>query len=213
VLEGRLASRRTAGEASPSTIATTDEFIDVAKDHDKVFFFTVMNDWLYIRCANDTACSVIEEKFHFALGRVPHEAKTIAISDGSLDVALRTGNGPDSEQSCSPGTLFELKKNGSNKVISKCLCSYSNGEMGNAGPTIELFEAAAEWQRHGYARQLMSVVEDQYEDVFAPVAAHARVKFNVCHVTNRHACEWFLGQGFEDWDGMGEDLGKYLSVA
>lgn len=36
------------------------------------------------------------------------------------------------------------------------------------------------------------------------------VKFNVCYVTDRAACDWFLHQGFQDWDGMGEELAKEL---
>jgi hypothetical protein len=187
------------------------EEMQVKKDNETVLVLTMSCEWFYVRCANDTACSIVEGKlaFHFALGRVPHEAKTIAISD-DLEVALRTGNRSTNleDANCRPGTLFELKKNG--KVISKCLCSYRNCEMDNAGPTIELFETAAEWQCHGYGDQLMSVVESHFEDVFASVTEHTRVKFNVCYVTNRHACEWFLVQGFEDWDGMGEELGKYL---
>jgi hypothetical protein len=34
------------------------------------------------------------------------------------------------------------------------------------------------------------------------------VKFNVSYVANRAAFEWFLHHGFQDWDGMGEELGK-----
>lgn len=48
------------------------------------------------------------------------------------------------------------------------------------------------------------------DGVFAELEEAPRVKFNVCYVTNRHACQWFLNWGFEDWYGMGEEIGNYL---
>lgn len=184
--------------------------IELEKDNETAIAMTVRSDWLYVRCASEAASAAVEEKLsgHFALGRARHEERTIPIREDVV-VTVRTGNGGDGvKDGGRPGTLFELGKG--SKVVSKCLCSYSNGEMDSSGPTIELFETAAQWQQHGYGAELMAIVEEHFENTFVKVAEQKRVKFNVCYCTNRHACQWFLSQGFEDWDGMGEELGKYL---
>jgi GNAT superfamily N-acetyltransferase len=183
--------------------------IEVMKGNESVFIMTSESDWIYIRCATEAAAAMIEEKFvpHFALGRVRHEEKVIPIHD-DLAVSMRTGNAEGNSKHCSVGTVFELKKG--EKVICKALCSYSNAEMDASGPTIELLETAKEWQGHGYAKELLTFMEQYFEEVFEGVAEEKSVKFNVCYCTNGHACEWFLGQGFRDWDGMGEELGKFL---
>lgn len=161
-----------------------DEGFEMKKDNETVIHISASFEWLEFRCASDSTAVVLEEalKEHFSLGRVRYEEKTIPIRDDSW-VELCTGEGTGRGQA--PGTLFELKKAG--KVISKCLCSYSNGEMGNDGPTIELFETAEEWRRHGYGSELMAVVQGYFEEIFEPVERQKRVKFNVCYVTNRQA--------------------------
>lgn len=186
------------------------EDIEAKKGDEVILSMTTQSDWIYIRCANEDAAAMVEEKFepHFALGRVRHSEDTMELDGENMSVSIRTGNNAEQRHGTSVGTLFDLKKG--NKVVSKCLCSYKNGEMDASGPTIELLETAAEWQRHGYATQLLEVVSEHFETIFDTVADEKRVKFNVCYCTNRHACEWFLGQGFRDWDGMGEELGRYL---
>jgi GNAT superfamily N-acetyltransferase len=65
------------------------------------------------------------------------------------------------------------------KVIAKALCSYINSP---SGPTIERIETAEEWQGHGFGKMLLKGMESYFE--------------------------WFIEQGFEDWDGMGEKMGS-----
>ena len=175
--------------------------------------------WISIRCSNATVASIVDETIaqspHFALGRVEHtKAK---IDSEQLEVVQTTGDlesdgGGSRRRSasslCSPGTLFELKLG--DKVIAKALCSYKNSEMDNPGPTIELFEVAVQWRKHGHASTLLDAMTMYFTDVFADMESCARVKFNVCHVTSQQACRWFLLAGFQDWDGMGEELGMYL---
>jgi hypothetical protein len=183
--------------------------MDVMKGNESVYIMTIKSEWIYIRCATEAAAAMVEEMFapHFALGRVRHEQKVTPIHD-NLSVSMRTGNAEGNSKGCSVGTLFQLQKG--EKVICKALCSFSNGEMDASGPTIELLETAKEWQGHGYAKELLTFMELYFEQVFEGVAEEKPVKFNVCYCTNPHACEWFLGQGFRDWDGMGEVLGKFL---
>lgn len=185
------------------------------------FVVTSICDWIYIRCRSKEASDFVRdhlyESAYFKLALFPHESVSLTI-DAAKGVTLtrRTGNGPDSasevDNPAGPakiGTLFELKKNG--KVVAKALCSYYNGDMNNPGPTIELFEVAKEWRCHGYGVLLLDAFTSYFEDIFANISLndHA-VKFNVCYCTTGHASRWFIRQGFEDWDGMGEELGRYL---
>jgi len=183
-----------------------------------VFVVTTFGDWIYIRCNNEEASSFVLTQLsdHYKLGQVRHE-QVEEECYGSVSVTRRTGNGTrrGGEAQCSSpssiGTLFELKIR--NKVVAKALCSYKNMEMDATGPTIELLETAKKWRQHGYAKLLLEKMESSFEDIFEGVSdfdEDRRVKFNVCHCTNRYACEWFLSQGFHDWDDMGEELGKYL---
>ena len=80
--------------------------------------------------------------------------------------------------------------------------------MDSAGPTIELFQTAAEWCGHGFGTQLLD--KAYFREAFAnAIQANGRVKFNVGEVRNNEASIWFKNRGFEDWDGMGEEFGKY----
>jgi len=189
-----------------------------------VFMMTNSCGWLCIRCACKEAEDFVEEHLadseHYVLAKVPHEeaSSTVGLPEG-ISITRRTGNQKkngeeqSSEVSVSPGsvgTLFELKKG--TKVIAKALCSYSNGEMENPGPTIELFEVAKEWRCHGYGKLLLHQgASSFFENIFSNIVCSDEVvKYNICYCTNGHACEWFLRQGFRDWDGMGEELGRYL---
>ena len=184
----------------------------LGKQTDEVaFMLTNSCGWLSIRCAGKEAEDFVEEHLadseHYLLGKVTHDetSSTDGLPEG-ISIIRRTGG----ESPSSVGTLFKLKKG--NKVIAKALCSYSNAEMDNPGPTIELFEVAKEWRRHGYGKLLLhqglsSFFEDTFDNI---VCSDEVVKYNVCYCTNGHACEWFLRQGFQDWDGMGEELGRYL---
>lgn len=180
----------------------------ICKNNETVFVIARNMGWLVIRCANPEAAPFVESQFseHFALARVPHTRSTLVEEDG-YTITQRTGNKEGSEN-CSIGTMFELKKY--DKVITKCLCSYRNGEMDNVGPTIEQIETAAAWRQHGYGSALMEAIQSHFEDIFEPVMDQKRVKFNVCYVTNFEASRWFQHRGFSDWDGMGEELGKHL---
>lgn len=184
------------------------EDLKICKNNETVFLVTRNEDWLVIRCSTPTAAEFVESKFseHYCLAPVPHTTSTLLEEDGCT-ITQRTGNKQGSESS-SIGTMFELKKHG--KVISKCLCSYRNGEMSAVGPTIEQFETAKAWQRHGYGTMLIEAIEMHFDELFSNITDQENVKFNVCYVTNFEASRWFQNRGFLDWDGMGEELGKYL---
>jgi len=179
------------------------------KNGEKLVFFSANNNFVYVRCMNaKTADAVIKTlSSHFVLARLDHSEGSKKLA-GGMTAKWRSGVGEDHPDSTDPGTLFELQKY--NKTICKCICSYSNGEMSNVGPTIEILETAKQWQCHGFASELLAVVEEFFYDLFQSVGKETSVKFNVCYVTSRHACEWFLSKDFEDWDGMGEELGKML---
>lgn len=185
------------------------EDFHVKKGNEIKLVMTTKSDWIYLRTTIDQS-DVIEKlnDHHFALGRIEHKEETILDEDG-WTIVQRTGGRDAEDMKCSPGTMFLLKKG--NKIISKALCSYSNGEMDASGPTIELLETAAEWQGHGHGTRLLEAIEEHFEAIFENVLeVGARVKFNVCYVTNFNASQWFQHQGFHDLDGMGEELGKEL---
>lgn len=153
---------------------------------------------------------IIEQlKHHFALARLEHKEDTIVEKDG-YTVVQRTGtHQEDDSPICMPSTLFELK--GGNKVIAKSLCSYENSEMESAGPMIELFETAKEWQGNGFGSMLLDAIETHYGRIFRSITESSPVMFHVCYNTSFAASQWFQFRGgFEDLDGMGEELGKYL---
>jgi len=165
--------------------------------------------WLAIDCTSEEAATLVESKFeeHFRFGRVVHN-ETVIKTGFEYAITQRSGYGVDGGLGSSVGTLFYLKKG--NKIISKSLCSYLNGAMALAGPSIELFETAEDWRGHGYGALLLYAMEDFFADIFAKVMEEKRVRFNVCDVTNAKASRWFQNRGFRDWDGMGEELGMYL---
>ena len=203
-----------------------EEVMVLGKQTDEVVFMMKSScGWLQIRCAGKEAEDFVEEHLadseHYLLSKVTHDETSSTDDDGlpeGISITRRTGGEAQSSEvgarrrlsPSSVGTLFELNKG--NKVIAKALCSYRNCEMDNPGPTIELFEVAKEWRRHGYGKLLLHQgVSSFFEDTFSNIVCSDEVvKFNVCYCTNRHACEWFLRQGFQDWDGMGEELGRYL---
>mmetsp|Transcript_18052 Transcript_18052/g.45662 ORF Transcript_18052/g.45662 Transcript_18052/m.45662 type:complete len:126 (+) Transcript_18052:214-591(+) len=96
------------------------------------------------------------------------------------------------------------------KMVSNCLRSYQNGEMGSTGPTIELFETAEDWHGYEYDSVLLRAVEEIYVEIFQEIFANNRVKLSVFHVTNGRTSRWFQERGFPYLDGMGEGLGEYL---
>ena len=196
-----------------------EDLMVLGKKSDEVMFvITNSCGWLRICCNCKEAEEFVEEHLansdHYLLSKVSHDevSSTVGLPQ-DISITRRTGSERSSDSgasSSSIGTLFELKKG--SKVIAKALCSYSNGEMDNSGPTIELFEVAKEWRNHGYGKLLLHQgLSSYFEDTFSNIVdAGENVKYNVCYCTNRHACEWFLRQGFQDWDGMGEELGRYL---
>ena len=203
-----------------------EDIMVLGKQTDEVVFMMKSScGWLQIRCAGKEAEGFVEEHLadseHYVLGKVTHDETSRSPANLPEDISITRRTGGEAQSSevgarrsrqlspSSVGTLFELKKG--NKVIAKALCSYRNCEMDNPGPTIELFEVAKEWRRHGYGKLLLHEVSSFFEDIFDNIVCSDEVvKYNVCYCTNGHACEWFLRQGFEDWDGMGEELGTYL---
>ncbi len=110
--------------------------------------------------------------------------------------------------------MFEFKIG--EKVIAMALCSYWNCANESSGPTIEMIETAEEWQGHGFGfgKTLLKGMESYFENTFDDIyVLHiSRVNFNVCYVTSSAAFEWFIEQGFDDWDGMGEEMGKHFHL-
>ena len=215
-----------------------DTIVVKERDSDAAAFHvaTMRDPWLVIRCSRQEGASFVLSAFreHYKLAVIKHDEVSYKINCGDdLTILRRTGNSsktatmPADKISASDiGTLFELKKSG--KTIVKCLCSYENGEMDTPGPTIELFETAAEWKRHGYGKILLRHVEGHFWATFIGLS-HANavynrsnpdfkiwgkkqgpVMLNVCYCTSSDAFKFFLANGFDDLDGMGEELGKTL---
>ncbi|CAJ1936690.1 unnamed protein product [Cylindrotheca closterium] len=185
------------------------EVLDKASD--AVVFVVAHNvGWVYIRCNTQEAEEFVDDYLwalkHYEFGLVRHEEKRRLVnsSRGISLVSCTGGTGS------SVGTLFELQ-DGSGKTIAKALCAYRNAEMGNPGPTIELFEVFRGFRRKGFGKLLLEHVTEFFELIFCDEQDFAEpVNFNVCNCTNSHAAMWFMRQGFQNWDGMGEELGKYL---
>lgn len=189
---------------------------------DDVMMVSVTCGWIYIRCSSKEAENFVEKHLRdserFALAKVPHVEVTMTVDSPpaqGFTMTYRTGSGMASTQGngghpSSLSTLFELKKGA--KTVAKSLCSYMNRQMGNPGPTIELLEVAKEWRRHGYGSRLLCRIRNHFEEIFLDddVGSVEPVKFNVCYCTNQDAFHFFLSHGFQDWDGMGEELGMHL---
>ncbi|CAJ1936688.1 unnamed protein product [Cylindrotheca closterium] len=197
----------------------TIEVLD--KTSDTVVF--EMNDiwgWIYIRCNTKEAQKFVKEhvesSFDYEFGLVHHEEKRRQV-DSSRGTSLirRTGAGTGTGPNDGPyavATLFELQ-NGSGETIAKALCAYCNLNLENPGPTIELFEVAGGFRRKGYGKLLLKHITDYFEETFCDDMCKfdGNVRFNVCYCTSSHAANWFMRQGFRQWDEFGEEFGKYLA--
>jgi GNAT superfamily N-acetyltransferase len=178
--------------------------------------------WLVVDCTTPEITASVQSLLaqDFALLELKHETSILAhsfddiadddcINEYSITTTTGTKQGDD-EDGGSVSTIFVLKRK--DKVVAKALCTYSNGEMDSVGPTLELLEVAQEWRRHGLGLALMEAVEGFHRNLCEPIVERGhRVLFAVCYVTNAYVSTWFQEQcDFEDLDGMGEELGKYL---
>ena len=192
--------------------------------------FTAMSldtPWLCISCMDVSTSRLVHDllKEDYELAEFPHvrqeldldEEVTAAIdAPGDFRLEALTGSSTEDSSKASVTTLFSLylkadSSRSKDKVVSKALCSYQNGEMNSVGPTLELIETAKQWRRHGLGGALMRGINSFYCERFG--AFEGRVLFSVCHVTNFRAGRWFMRKhSFRDLDGMGEELGKYLDL-
>lgn len=169
--------------------------------------------WLVVRSTTPAIFETIQAalKFDFSLSKLQHESNEIPFDQAGYKVVVVTGSG---ESPASVSSKFTLTKG--EKEVAKALLSYHNGEMSSVGPTLELLEVAKQWQQHGLGSSLMRAINKFLIDVFAQamvrnVGSTARIRFCVCYVTNANASSWFQRKhGFQDLDGMGEELGKHL---
>eukprot|EP00040_Diaphanoeca_grandis_P009302 m.48364 g.48364 ORF g.48364 m.48364 type:complete len:269 (-) comp20717_c0_seq1:60-866(-) len=164
--------------------------------------------WLIVRCFTPAVLESIEvtlKKSWFYVSKIQHESKQLPFRKSSYKVVVVTGGELDALSS-----KFTVTKG--DKEVAKALLSYHNGEMGSIGPTLELFEVAKKWRRHGLGSLLMkTITKFLLTDAFKNAKVRNQVHFSVCYVTNRHASEWFQRHHhFHDLDGMGEELGKPL---
>ena len=192
--------------------------------------FTAMsmdNPWLCISCLDAGTSSLVRDllKGDYELAEFPHVRQDLELEEevtdaidapGTFRLEALTGSSTEDSSKASVTTLFSLylkddSSRSKDKVVSKALCSYENGEMNSVGPTLELVETAKQWRRHGLGGALMRGINAFYCERFG--AFGGRVLFSVCHVTNFRAGRWFMRRHrFKDLDGMGEELGKYLDA-
>jgi len=144
------------------------------------------------------------------VARLPHDVESVPVSvAGMPGMSITAQSGGNAL-----GTLFSLAR-GNSKIVGKALVAYANGEMGTAGPTLEILEVAKEWRGCGLGSALLKAVESFYVERFAAAMAssspsHHPVRLSACYVTSHYACRWFQARGFRDDDGMGEELSKAL---
>jgi GNAT superfamily N-acetyltransferase len=97
-----------------------------------------------------------------------------------------------------PSTLFTMRS-GDSAVLAKALCTYEHVEF-DAGPTIQLFEVAAEWRRHGHGKALFSTMEKYYQSIFAPMVFEG-IGLYVHYVCQDSGHTFFEKLGFSTYEG------------
>lgn len=108
--------------------------------------------------------------------------------------------------------LYRQCKDGRKKLVGRALCSYVNEEMATAGPTLEGIEIACDFRGLGLGTVMMDKLEDFYSQTFLRMNSPGEQGvFRVNHAMGSRAVHWFLGRGFRDPYGFGEELQKVLT--
>jgi len=180
--------------------------------------------WLLVSCLNDQVTDRVYQVFreHYDLAKFPHLQENVPIPDGVIDfpgvyvLEAVTGSASGDEAKSSITTLFSLyhsKERGQSlekALIAKALCSYQNGEMCSVGPTLEMIETAKEFKQRGFGSALMRAIHSFYCRKFE--SYNSLVLFSACNVSTS-ATQWFMRKhSFQNLDGIGEELGKYLDA-
>mmetsp|Transcript_35040 Transcript_35040/g.52941 ORF Transcript_35040/g.52941 Transcript_35040/m.52941 type:complete len:342 (+) Transcript_35040:131-1156(+) len=180
--------------------------------------------WLLVSCLNDQVTDRVYQVFreHYDLAKFPHLQENVPIPDGVIDfpgvyvLEAVTGSASEDEAKSSITTLFSLYYSAERgqslekELIAKALCSYQNGEMCSVGPTLEMIETAKEWKQRGFGSALMRAIHSFYCRKFE--SYNSLVLFSACNVSTS-ATQWFMRKhSFQNLDGIGEELGKYLDA-
>ena len=182
--------------------------------------------WLCLTCMDSQVSNLIyhalQHDFDFDVAVFPHRREDVQVvthdidSGGSYRLEALTGDQLGSETKDRITTLFSLyfrdKEGPEEKLVAKALCSYQNMEIDRFGPTLELIETAREWRQHGLGDALMYAIEVFYLERFEHFRARIPIWFSICHAISYEAGQWFEKFGFEDLDGMGDDMRKILNA-
>jgi len=180
------------------------EVFSSGQERTLVASFTAMSldtPWLCISCLDSETSRLVHGllKDDYDLAEFPHVRQDLELAEevtdgidapGDFRLEALTGSSTEDSSRASVTTLFSLylkvdSSRSKDKVVSKALCSYQNGEMNSVGPTLELVETAKDWRRHGLGGALMRGINSFYCERFG--AFRGRVLFSVCHVTNFRA--------------------------
>ena len=126
---------------------------------------------------------------------IKDQQKHVLNEQNGIVTEICTGEkeGTRSDEPFFPSTLFTMRS-GDSTVLAKALCTYEHVEF-DVGPTIQLFEVAAEWRRHGHGKALFSTMEKYYRSIFVPMVFES-VGLYVHYVCRDSGHEFFEKLGF-----------------
>jgi GNAT superfamily N-acetyltransferase len=169
--------------------------------------------WLVLRCLE-------EEKEHDAVlgelhscfkmsNQIKDQQQQILREHEGMIIQLRTGMelGKDGSlrQRTLPRTLFTMRSG--DKVFAKALCTYDHSDF-DIGPTIQLFEVAAEWRGHGHGQNLFLEMERHFQSSLFSGLEYTPIELYVQYVCRDSATAFFEKRGFTavDEEEMYRDL-------
>lgn len=138
-------------------------------------------------------------------------AKKVDMVSSSAEPAAKRSK-TASRAKATAGGSDAANSSGEYHEIARGLWTYKNWEMSTWGPTLENVEVCVEWQRRGLGTRFYRAMEEQMLVPFRGVGgiiSQSGLNLSVCQCTSEHAARFFLSScGFEDRDGMMEELGK-----
>jgi hypothetical protein len=149
-----------------------------------------------------------------------YDMNLTGIDQFTLTAATGTNSTSFGDESSSVGTSFLLKANlsgqnsaaapapqGGGLLVARALWSYSNGEMGTQGPTLEWIEVAEEWRRHGVGRLFYLQMEAHFCNSLEGLGCDDMpLFFSACNVSVDYGCCLFLEK--MKYEGDGEEMAK-----